>query len=233
MEEINGIQINQYINGELAGEAFVAFEAKLKTDEDFRNKLEMHKEIDTVLMKNYLDLDDEARAKEKERLQPIFDEMSEKYFRKEKTIIRRLLPMVAFTAAAALLLFIFNPFANKNENKLSSVELADEFFEPYTQGDLMGSPGSDSIKTNPKQLLTKASKYFEENQVDKAIQAFQKVVASIDVSDVYKQKANWFLALCYLKQNQPEKAKPLLEELKQNEEYKEDAKAILKQIIPI
>jgi len=55
--EINGIHINQYINGELQGESLAVFEAKLKADKDFRNKVDTHKEINTLLMKNYLDLD--------------------------------------------------------------------------------------------------------------------------------------------------------------------------------
>jgi len=164
-DKITDARINQYINGELSGEILTAFETKLETDKDFRNEVEMHQEIDTVLMQNYLDLDDEVRAKEKEKLQPIFDEINEKYFKVQKekqsgklgfanfneapildfkvrsyAIIRRLLPF-ALTAAASFMLFIFNPFFDK----LSFVELADKYFEPYEKENLTSRAEIDSV----------------------------------------------------------------------------------------
>jgi len=185
----------------------------------------MHNEIDTVLDQNYLDIDDKERAKEKKRLQPIFDEIGKKHFKKQsnkRPIIRKLLPLTALAAAIFLFIF-FNPFVNK----FSPGELADEYFEPFVIERLMG-PGKDNITESPKELLGKASQLYQNNQLNEAIKAFEKVANNS--SEVYVQKANWYLALCYLKQNQPGKAKPLLEELKQSGDYKEKAATVLKQL---
>lgn len=150
--EITDAHINQYINEELNGETLTAFETQLKTDKDFRKEVEMHQDIDTVLMQNYLDLDDEMCAKEKEKLQPIFDEVNEKYFKVQKekerrsrnlgfanfnvlpildfedgilAIIQRLIPFAM--AAALLMLFILNSFVDKHAN----FELTSNYFESY------------------------------------------------------------------------------------------------------
>lgn len=241
--EIEGIYISQYINGELNGQPLAAFEAKIKADKDLQLKVKIHQDIDTILMKNYLDLDDEELAKERQRLQPVFDEIKEKYFKASKhgeisserrkrqrsnilskwpLLTKRLFSVALAFVITALLLFFFNPVAYK----LSPNQLADKYFEPATTNSLMG-PGDNPTKS-PKELLAKASHQYQNKQLNEAIQTFQKVADN--GSKVYKQKANWYLALCYLKQNQPEHAIPLLEELKNNSNYKEDVKAILKQL---
>jgi len=91
----------------------------------------------------------------------------------------------------------------------------------------MGEPGNN-LEASPKALLLKASNKYQNQQLEEAIEIFEKVASS--GSDVYKSKANWYLALCYLKQNQPAKAKPLLTELQQNNEYKKEVSEILKQL---
>jgi len=40
----------------------------------------------------------------------------------------------------------------------------------------------------------------------------------------------WYLVICYLKQNQPDKAKPLLIKLQKKTTYGDEAKAILKKL---
>jgi len=153
--------------------------------------------------------------------------MKEKHFKENndgKAIIRKLWPIIALAVAASFLLFVFNPFANN----YSPAEIADKNFKAYPNSSLMSPPDINSTKIDPKQLLAEASQYYQNNQTEKAIQTLQKVVEHS--SEVYKQDANWYLALCYLRQNESPKAKPLLEELKQNSDYKKDAKAILKQL---
>jgi len=246
--EISNIKINQYINGELTGELLEAFEATLATNKDLRDEIKQHKEIDTVLMKNYLDLDDEARKKEKENLQPIFDELGEKYFKKENkstAIIRRLMPIVIFTVAAALLLFFFNPFTNKT----SPTQLAVQNFELYQLDASMGSSDlkatwTEAIKNyraenyevaitkfdsylkdnpnNKEALLAKGCALLKLNKTDLAIQTFQQINNS--------KTANWYLALSYLKNDEVTKAQPILEGLLDNKKYGAKAKAILRDL---
>lgn len=270
--EIDGTIINQYINGELSGEELAAFKTKLEADKNFQQKVEVQKDIDEVLMNNHLDLDEDARTKEKKKLQSIFDKIGEKHFaepnqkkiKRQKraelvggsifelgddidtleqsedsesqkhiqppakidrsTVTKRLFPVALVTAAAALLLLILNPFATK----LSPTQLAGKYFEPFVTSTMMGEPDNDNLKISPKDQLVKASYYYQKNKINKAIEIFKSVANNS--SEVYVQKANWYLALCYLKQNQPKKAKPLLKELKQGSDYEEKANAILRQL---
>jgi len=247
--------INEYISGELTGNDLIEFEKLLATNEDLQQQIKVHRQIDTVLSENYFDINRfnrEDYQNEKERLNPIFNKMNQKYFAEgdseekkisdietkvigidsqtpqtdttqSSPIIRRLLPFAALAAAAALLLFVFNPFANQ----VSPTQLADQYFESYSTGTLMGE--EDNLLANsPKALLEKGSKQYQDNQLKEAIQTFKKI--ALNNSLIYENKANWYIALCYLKLNKPEAAKPVLRQLRQSSDYKDKAKIILKNL---
>jgi len=229
--EITDIHINEYISGELTGNDLVEFKKLLVTDEALQQKIKVHRQIDEVLSENYFEVNRFNQAeydKEKKRLNLIFTKMNKKYFVKEKnipkkpSIIRRLLPFVALAAAATLLFFVFNPFVNN----LSPTQLADQYFESYTSGTLMGE--DPILVDSPKILLEKGSNQYEANQIEQAIQTFQQVADNSSL--IYQNEANWYLALCYLKQNKPEMAKPLLNQLQQSTDFGIKSKAILKQL---
>lgn len=247
--------INEYISGELTGNNLIEFEKLLAKDEDLQQQIKVHKQIDTVLSDNYFEVNRfnrEEHQNEKERLNSIFNKMNQKYFLEEedrekkindgelkvikeekntpentyvkKSIVRRLLPFVTLAAAAALLLFVFNPSANN----LSSPQLADQYFESYTTGTLMGEE-DHTLENSPKAILKKGSQQYQDNQFEEAIQTFKKVTIN-KYSLVYENKANWYIALCYLKLDKPQAAKPLLRQLKQSTDYADKAKEILKDL---
>ncbi len=71
--------------------------------------------------------------------------------------------------------------------------------------------------------------YLEINQFEKAIEAFKKVRIN---SEKHYEKATWYLALSYLREQQPDQAKTILKELIASASpYKiEEAKKILSKI---
>lgn len=248
--KITDEHINEYISGELTGNELVEFEKLLANDEDLQQQIKVHQQIDEVLVDNYFELNrfnEAAYQTAKEDLNPIFNKMNQKYFVEEDTIkekkistkesettsietkestpiIRRLLPFVALAAAAAFLLFVFNPFANQ----VAPSQLADQYFESYSTGTLMGEEDF-MLENSPKALLKKGSEQYQNSQYEAAIQTFKKVTIN-KYSLVYENKANWYMALCYLKLDKPQAAKSLFRQLQQSVDYKDKAKAILKQL---
>jgi len=241
-------QINEYISGELTGNDLVEFKKLLANDKELQQQIKVHQQIDEVLSENYVEANqfNEAVYKsEKERLNPIFQKMNKQYFIEEDTntvkktnekeiettkdekstpIIRRLLPLVTLAAAAALLLFLFNPFANN----FSPPQLADQYFELHNPNSYRGEFDKDDSQKTPRELLAQGTQQYQNNQIEQAMLSFQQVADNHSL--VYQNEANWYLALCYLKQNQPEKAKPLFIKLKATKNYSENAKDILKQL---
>lgn len=89
---------------------------------------------------------------------------------------------------------------------------------------------SDSTSTKKSEAwLFLGITRIELKQTEKAIEAFERVSqSSLSVAD-----ANWYMALSYLRINQPEKARPLLEEIVQyppDSERKSQAEKILSQL---
>lgn len=250
--KITDVHINEYISGELTGNDLIEFEKLLAKDKNLQQQIKVHQQIDTVLSDNYFEKNrfNEADYKsEKERLNPIFKKMKEEFFVEEKTdegkkirnneinlikaekntpkntpIIRKLLPFVTLAAAAALLLFVFNPFVNN----MSPTQLADQYFEAQTVNNIRGELDNENLQKTPRELLAQGSEQYEAGRMGEAIQTFQQVAANS--SETFTDAANWYLALCYLKQNQPENAKPLLIKLQTSKNYHVDAKDILKQL---
>jgi len=250
--KVTNEHINEYISGELAGNNLIEFEKLLAIDKALQERIKVHQQIDSVLSENYYETNRFNKAEyenEKERLNPIFNKMNQKYFTEgdseekkisdnkikvekksdENTqenvpIIRRLFPLVALAAAAALLLFVFNPFASN----LSPSQLADQYFKPYNTSSFMGEPGNTDTPKTPRELLAQGSQQYEGGKIEQAIQSFKQVAANSSLQ--YQNEANWNLAICYLKLNQPEKAKQLLMELQTVKKYSADTKVILKQL---
>jgi len=185
-----------------------------------------------ILMDNYLDLDDTTYQKEEAKLKPILDQLGEEYFQskpKNSNRVRIISLVVTLSVAAALLVFFIAPW-----NKISSPQkvpasiLADQNFKTYDTGTLMGPGESYQLESSPKIILAEGCEQYLNNQIEEAIQTFRKVING-NHSFAYENDANWYLALCYLKQDKPEKAKPVLRQLKQSD-YGDRAKKILKQL---
>lgn len=257
------IHINQYISGELTGNDLIEFEKLLAKDEALQQQIKVHQQIDEVLSENYFDTNrfNEADCQnELERLNPIFKKMNEQYFVEEEieekkeekptSIIRKLIPFVSLAAAAALLLFVFNPFVNQ----LSPSELADRNFQLYhintsrdasdvvsdlENGQFAYQEGNyqlafDYFNTyltkkpnDPIVLLANGNCAYQLAKYDEAIANFTTVK---QLKTAQSNAANWYLALAYLKKEKIKDAKAVLTAIDENSEYYAKAKELLKQL---
>ena len=139
------IQINQYINGELTGEALQEFEQLLTNNPEFAKEVALHKKIDQTLQAK-------KASKNDPELKALFQQFGEKYIINatenevdtkvidlpqhenvptqkaniNKGILKWLAPVASIAAATALLIFYIG-FGKVNPKKL-----AEQHFEVYT-----------------------------------------------------------------------------------------------------
>lgn len=177
------IEINQYINNELTGEALQKFEQLLKSDTKLAKEVALYKKIDQTLLAK------KANKNEVE-LKALFQQFGEKYIindakketeandakviernknspltsttPKEKSnnsILRWLAPIASVAAAALLIFFIgFGDADPKN--------LGQQYFEPYILDDIVRS---DNINN-----LTLAQQAYDNKAYQKALNLFSK-----------------------------------------------------------
>jgi len=144
--KIDHYNIEKYIQGELSGNELTEFEASLEKDEALRKKINFYQYSMSVLSKNkaLTKVDKDKLTK----INPILDELRDKYFinkaaktdipqeetKSKPTVIKRLLPFAALTAAAALLAFFFlQPLQNP-----PNPQIAENNFKIYPLGTQMG-----------------------------------------------------------------------------------------------
>ncbi len=272
--KITNIHINEYISGELKGNDLVEFEKLLAADTELQQQIKVHQQIDEVLSEKYVEVNqfnESVYESQKERLNPFLQKMNKKYFveegnntvkktieqkievaenKKPNTIIRQLLPFATLAAAAAFLLFVFNPFAHN----LSSTQLADNHFEIYNMDTSRDATDLASDLENgqfaykegnyekallhfntyltqkpndPKVLLAKGNCTYQLKQYDSAIETFQKV---IQLKTIQSNAGHWYLALSYLKKDRKEDAKITLNAIDKDSKYYQKAKELLSKL---
>jgi len=265
--EYNYEQIVKYIKSELSPAEMQSFEEELSKNKTLQQEVALYKDVDVTLSNEF------KYKKEDTALQATLSQLSKKYATEyaasnfeikttglntsdelyteeaidqtKPSITRRLFPLAALAAAAALLLFLFNPFTQQ----MSPVQLADQHFAPYTLETFMGNGDSNEILKKGKKyyngeaynlaienfnkylainsndaevLLAKGSAELKLNKTEAAIQTFQLIQG--------KASAKWYLSLAYLKNGETKNAIPLLESLsegKENLSYTKRAKEIL------
>lgn len=88
---------------------------------------------------------------------------------------------------------------------------------------------SDSVYEQEQLALYKGNCYLRLNQEKMAIESFKVGMNSED--EIIKNYSKWYLALAYIKNKQPSKAKEeLLKILNRNKLFSEEAKSLLKQL---
>jgi len=171
----------------------------------------------------------------------------------KKSMLKRLSPFVVLAAAAALLLFLFLPSLQKKSN----LEIAENHFKMYELNDrILGTKDLDSIynraKINygngnlqeandqfttylneipdiPKVLLAKGCIEYKLGDTTTALKNFQKAI-DIDKGGIYHSSAYWYMALCYLKNDDSQKAIKQLENIKEGQDYFKEAKELLRKL---
>lgn len=186
-----------------------------------------------------------AKRKEITANPEIFDE--------HESILKKLNPYWLFAAAAALLLILFVPSLQQKTN----TELAANYFQPYQLNDEV--MGEDNISTvykeakrnyaknnfkeakdqfavylkaepnDPKVWLAKGCCEFKLDEIEAAISSLRKIVNMVD-GEIYHPTAHWYLALCYLKKDEPEKTKSHLQSLQQGDDNYDKAQKLIRQL---
>lgn len=248
MDNQDNITISKYINGELTGAELVAFEKLLQEDEALKHEINFHKIVDETLTEDYQTINgiDEGERLEFEGiLSKVMNgkEMVEELADKPISIVRKILPFAALAAAVALLLFLVPGLQNSNS------AFADDFYKPYTyQADPTLGDVNEGIKAyqdkdyktaldiisenldgDLKLLLLKGNAEYNLTKYDEAILSFEEVKEKTG-NQSFKNYANWYLALTYLKKENKNQATKLLKQLSEDSDYYAQSKVLLKKL---
>lgn len=238
------LKIDQYLQGELPAEEVTDFEERLKIETDLAEELELRQQMNTYL-----------RTQEQlPDLQKKMAALNDQHFGTDpkpalRTLARRRLFMVAGLAAAiALLLLIWNPFqqaslyeqfamhpalglveksANAEQDKQAD---AARFFElgDYTEAYELFDALSDVDLSNPQLYLAKGITALE---IDKIAEA-QQVFSDLSKSDsALREYGLWYQVLSYVKTENYETAKELLQNNQFNDpQLRQQAAALMAEL---
>lgn len=258
MDNKNNITISKYINGELTGAELTAFERLLQQDKALADEVNFHKLVDETLAENYRatsELDDNEQLEFEGILSKVMnsEEISGSTIHESETqassnIFRKLIPFAALAAAAALLLFFWLGGDSQNENS----NLADDYYsqsqyeysfstmghgdnnlieaeKAYKAGDY--NKAINIFKNYPDDLraqIAKGNAEYNLMKYDEAVKTFEKIRNSKNVS--FRNYANWYLALTYLKKDNKNQAIELLKQLPKNADFYKQAQELIKEL---
>ncbi len=180
---------------------------------------------------NYIDQSGDLETKD--WLKTVLPKYQEKKNKPGRSILMWLIPV---TAAAAMLLLFFLP---SMQPELSSVQQVANYLEPYElsfgdrgqSADVLLEAGQAYQTKEYDAAIPLLQQAIEESQDGKyrlalgisllevgksapAIENFQDLISNAD--PIYTEHAQWYMALAYLQQNNPNAAAPLLQILAAN-----------------
>lgn len=197
----NSERIERFLREQMSPEENDAFFNDLKSDKDLRDEAQMM----ALMIKEMK----EEQARQAEKLtEDVLAE--EKNVKKAKTISMLRWPL----SIAAMFILIFG--ATLLWNRQSDTDaLFTEYYSSYTlQGESRG--GDSEVE---KELAMLFNQVGTEKEISTVIDKLQKIYDSVDSEYEYSLYADdiaWYLALAYLKDNKPGKAKELLKPLAVN-----------------
>lgn len=260
MDNTNNITISKYINGELTGAELAEFEKLLQQDKAFNDEVNFHKIVDETLAENYQatsKINDSERLEFEGILSKVMqrdlvteleeDDLNEQSTPNDtvtsNTLIRRLIPFAALAAAAAILFFMMSPPNLSN--------LADQNYTHYNyDADHTLGPGDleEGINAYDNKNYKKALPIFNENltgdlklhlakgnaeynlgKYEEAIETFNGVIERTGVAS-YRNYANWYIALTYLKKKDKNQSIKLLKKLPENSDFYNQAQDLIKEL---
>jgi tetratricopeptide (TPR) repeat protein len=250
--------IERYLEGELHGEELEEFESRIISDPEFASEVKLHRDLEDFLRKksDYIKKREQLEKiyqeviVQKRKTTEASDKPAKSHYIKLYYKIAAVI--VLLIGVATLLFFILRP--TKNE------KLYAQYFKPLEGGYITRSIevnpkpedkyhmaldqyndghyekswkmfkelcNVDSIKMDA--LLYGGISAMEINNYKDAISSFKYILKAN--KRFYDDEANWYIALCYLKIPDIDKAKDLLSKIsKSNSFYKENAATILKEL---
>jgi tetratricopeptide (TPR) repeat protein len=239
--------IERYNAGEMSEDEVKWFRNELDGNEKLREEVNLRRRTDEILKnQDIISLRTKLAAIEKAREKTIPAEKS----RKSPAYLKYAAVLAILVAIGAIAVFsgknlssdeIFNkyyteyapPTAHRTGTSVTNADftLALEFYNTHDY-EKAASLFSKVLKTNPRDMqsvLLKGISNFEFQQYPEAKQSFVDVIS--DNNNLFIETAKWYLALCYIKTNEREKAIQHLEAIK-NEDgiYKNEAWKIIKKL---
>jgi hypothetical protein len=246
--------ISRYLEGEMNEQERLAFEKKIKDNPELAKEIKLHRDIDdtikdTKLLDFYEQLESIHKKLKKEgALEETHDE--------KENHNRRLYLRWYNIAAAIIILLVISTVLYFTLRPPLNERLYSQFFKPYNGSYIVRSAATqdkyskasdtydsanyekswnmfnelikvDTLKINA--MFFKGISAMEINKYDDAINSFNFIIK--DNSTLFVNQAEWYLALCYLKNNDMPNAKKLFGEIAEsNASHKSDAKRILKKL---
>lgn len=225
--------IEQYLLGELKGEALRAFEARLETDPELRTKTEERKELFEMLERiEFRKTLNDLRATRKAASSS--SALTASYATKNRKRLYRVISL-----AAALLVLISVPLFLIYQNNSNKDRLVEKYFEPYDnvltfrgdEDDILVQQSMQAYdRGNWNECIERSEKALRQHPESTAELMFyigvaalaegrgKKAVYYLSNSETTKSKlafaAEWYLALAYLKIRKKDKAVVKLRQIK-------------------
>ncbi|MEM9829023.1 MAG: tetratricopeptide repeat protein [Bacteroidota bacterium] len=237
-------KMEDYIHGNLSVTEREQFEADMATDEQLREEVELHRQL--------------IFSVETESLRQLLDQIHEKNFESEAQVVsmprrRSFFPMAIAASVALLILagwWIFNLQTSSPESVYAAYFTPAEGL-PTTLGYSTNTDFAEGMVSYKLEEYTEALEYWQpllevdptndtlnyyvgvtflaNEQPDSAIDYLTTVVSGEQSS--FRTPAQWYLALAYLKTDEQEQAKPLLEDLaNRDNSYQSQSSEILQKM---
>lgn len=238
--------IERYNSGEMSDTEKKWFEKELEGNGKLRNEVNLRKRTDEVLKsQNIISLMNKLSDIEKRRevLEPVKNTGRKRYLKYAAVIATLvIIGSITFINGKKLtgdeILIRYNksyeaPAASRSGESVTN----DEFtlaLEYYNTRDYQRAADlfSKVVESNPKDMqstLLNGISNFENNKYPEAKGSFGKVID--DNNNMYIDQAEWYLALCYVKTDEWDKAVELLETIKKEDGiFKNDARKVLRNL---
>lgn len=221
----------QYMDGDLTGGELESFEKQLSENGELQQELE-NLTLAKMAIRSY---------GLKSRVASVHREMMNEFNKTaEKPAENRIYPFMRSTLkyAASIFLVLCSAVIYLYITASPSA-LYKENYEPYKLSVTRGESSASTIEkdfdsgnynvvisdftkiTNPgnKENFLAAQAYQSTHHLDKAIDAFNHVLSSPVSDNTFKDDAAYYLALTYLENNQPLKAKPIFEKIYEDHDH--------------
>lgn len=236
--------IERYNAGEMNEEEEKWFRKELEGNLKLREEVALRKHTDDILKKqDILSLRQKLAAIEKEREKKISPKKSPAYLKYAAVLA----VLVAIGSVAVfsgknlsteeIFTKYYTQYAPPTVQRAGTSVTNDDFalaIEYYNTHDYEKAAGlfNKVLKSNPgdmQSMLLKGISNFEFNRYPEAKQSFTNVIS--DNNNLFIETAKWYLALCYIRTDEREKALQQLEAIKnEGSIYKDDARKIIKKL---
>jgi hypothetical protein len=247
-------QIERFNSGELKGAELSDFLQQIHDNPELASEVEFNRKIDIFFIKNKEKIELREQLEQSYEKAILFEQKNRHTKIKQQSIFKLIMTyriaagFLLFAALGTLLYFMLIPSKNERlyskyfsvyESDLAvrgnTVSVEDKFqkaMEAYNNADFLNSAllfnelcNSDS--TNTEACFFKDISEMKNKNYDDAILSLNIIVK--DSKSPYQEPAIWYLALCYLSENDIPNTKRVLQEIVKNPDnfYKDQAASLL------